>query len=332
MAILLTIGITSYKRIDELVRCINSIKTKYIDEVEVLISEDKSPLSLEIQKTVGEIANNSQYNIRFSTNDVNLGYDMNLGSIIKKSNGKYIFFMSDDDAIQNDCIDEIVEYIKESTDVGVIYAPFIYSESGKKDRVRGGNHYIEPGAKNAKRLIYDSILFSGLIFRKEYVEVFDSSRFKNLNYFQVYMFLKMILHHGGYYFENPSVLCIGDGENAYGLSESSGGNELLANRKSVKSNLEFNKTLIRVIKMFDQEENCNVMNSFRKQYSLRSYSGLSIARMEGIEYFKDYWRLLNALDIHLSGYTKIYYLMLLVLGTKKSNRIMNVFRSFVKKE
>jgi hypothetical protein len=62
----------------------------------------------------------------------------------------------------------------------------------------------------------------------------------------------MMLHYGGYYFEKPSVLCVGDGENAYGISESSGGNAILANRKSVKSNLEFNKTLIKVIRMFDE--------------------------------------------------------------------------------
>ncbi len=66
------------------------------------------------------------------------------------------------------------------------------------------------------------------------------------------MFLQMMLHYGGYYFEKPSVLCVGDGENAYGISESSGGNAILANRKSVKSNLEFNKTLIKVIRMFDE--------------------------------------------------------------------------------
>jgi len=329
---LLTIGITSYKRINELIRCINSIKTKYVDDVEILVSEDKSPLSNEIKQNVEELAKNSDYSIRFTTNEVNLGYDMNLGAIIKKSLGKYIFFMSDDDAVRDDCLDEIIEFLKKNPDCGVMYAPFVYNKNGKKDRVRGANHYISAGEKSASTYIYDSILFSGLIFRKEYVSKYDPSRFKNHNYFQVYMFLEMMLHYGAYYFEKPSVLCVSDGENAYGISESSGGNAILANRKSVKSNLEFNKTLIKVIRMFDEDEGTHVIDSFAKQYSLHSYSGLSIARNEGKTYFKEYWKILKELDIKRYPITNVYYVLLLVLGKKMSDALFSRVKWLVKRE
>lgn len=329
---ILTIGITSYKRVNELERCIKSIKTKYVDKIEILVSEDKSPLSNEIREMVEKIAANSIYNVRFTTNAVNLGYDMNLGAIIEKSQGEFIFFMSDDDAVADECLDEIIEFIMSNPKCGVLYSPFLHTQNGKLDRVRGDNHFIEAGEDNAAKLIYDSILFSGLIFKKEYVQKFDSSRFKNHNYFQVYMFLKMILHYGGYYFKKTSVLCVGDGENAYGLSESSGGNAILANRKSVKSNLEFNKTLIKVIRVFDEEEKTHIIDSFAKQYSLHSYSGLSRARDEGVKYYKEYWKILNELDIKLYPITKIYYVLLLALGRGKADKLLLRFRRILKKE
>ena len=329
---ILTIGITSYKRIKELERCIRSVRTKYVDEIEILVSEDKSPLSNEIKELVMGIAATSDYNIRFTTNDINLGYDMNLGAIIKKSQGDYIFFMSDDDAVADGCLDEIISFVKNESGCGVLYSPFLYTQNGKLDRVRGVNHKIPAGEDSASKYIYDSILFSGLIFKKEYVENYDSSRFKNHNYFQVYMFLQMMLHHGGYYFEKPSVLCIGDGENAYGISESSGGNVILANRKSVKSNLEFNKTLIKVIRMFDEDEGTHVIDSFAKQYSLHSYAGLSRARDEGITYFKEYWELLKGLDIKHYPITNVYYALLYVLGRKKTDILLSGARRLVKKE
>jgi len=328
----LTIGITSYNRVNELIRCIKSIKTKYIDDIEILISEDKSPLSLEIKTRVERLANTSKYNIRFTTNEKNLGYDMNLGAIIKKSRGDFIFFMSDDDMVARNSLDEIVEFIKKGKDVGVMYAPFRYAGTKKKDRVRGENHFIPFGENSAQKLIYDSILFSGLIFKKEYIEKYDSSRFKNINYFQVYIFLQMLLHHGGYYFSRPSVICIGDGENAYGVSESSGGNKILANRKSVKSNLEFNKTLIKAIRMFDKDEHTNVLKSFSKQYSLHSYSGLSIARREGVTYYNEYWKIFKGLDIKIYPIVYIYYVVLLVLGSKISDFMFSGVRKLVKKE
>lgn len=339
---LMTIGITSYKRVNELIRCINSIQTKFADDIEILVSEDRSPLSNEIKKVVTELEKECKYNLRFTTNDVNLGYDMNLGAIIKKARGKYIFYMSDDDVVAEGCLDEIILFLRKEEQSGVIYAPFVYIDTGKKDRKRSNKDFrIIAGEKSAATYVYDSILFSGLIFRKDYVKDFDSLRFKNHNYFQVYMFLQMLLKYGGYYFTNPSVYCIGDGENAYGLSASSEGetslaskerNEILAHRESVKSNLEFNKTLIKVIRMFDEDEGTHVMDSFERQYSFHSISGLTIARNEGRKYFKEYWEILKGLDIHLYPVTKCYYILLSLFGAKGTTKILSGLRKLVKKE
>jgi len=339
---ILTIGITSYKRIDELRRCINSVKTKYVNDIEILVSEDKSPLSHEIGEMVTGLSHESEYCIRFTSNEVNLGYDMNLGSIIRKANGKFIFFMSDDDAIAEGCLDEIIEYLKRKPKCGVLYAPFKYEDTGNKDRNRSNKNYrIPQGELSASKYLYDSILFSGLIFRKKYVEDFDSSRFKNHNYFQVYLFLQMLLKYGGFFFATPSVVCIGDGENAYGLSESSSGggqfsdkkrNAILADRKSVKSNLEFNKTLIKTIRMFDRDEGTHVIDSFARQYSLHSISGLTIARRQGRRYFKDYWKVLNELDIHLYPIARCYYVLLNLFGADCTSFLLSGFRKLAKRE
>lgn len=329
---ILSIGITSYKRVNELIRCVKSVQTKYTNEIEILISEDCSPLSNEIRSAVEAIQKDSPYVIRFTTNEHNLGYDMNLGAIIRKCTGKYVFLMSDDDALYDGALDKIIPFLLHSdTNGGVMYAPFVYSSSNIKDRNHGPADFdIEKGEISASKYIYDSILFSGLIFRKEYVEGFDSSRFKNYNYFQVYMFLKMLYHYGGHYFAHPSVLCVGDGENAYGISESSGGNELLAHRESVKSILEFNKTLIKVIRIFDKEEDTHVFDSFEKQYSLHAYSPMSIARKCGRKYFKEYWTMLNSLDLRLYPITKVFYWMLLILGADISNFLTGGFRKILK--
>lgn len=329
---LLTIGITSYNRVKELTRCIKSIQTKYVDDIEILISEDKSPLSDKIKERAEKLAAKSEYNIRFTSNEENLGYDMNLGAIIKKSLGDFIFFMSDDDIVSRNCLDDIIDFLREAHNIGVIYSPFRYAGSRRKDRVRGGNHFIPAGEKSVKSLIYDSILFSGLIFKKSYVEEYDSSRFKNMNYFQVYLFMQMLLHYGGYYLAKTSVICVGDGENAYGISKSSGGNKILANRKSVKSNLEFNKTLIKVIRLFDEDEQTDVIDSFSKQYSLHAYSGLSIARTEGVKYYNEYWKILRKLDIDFSGVIYFYYIILLIFGKKISDFMLSGFRRVLKRE
>ena len=327
---IITIGITSYKRINELVRCISSIKTQYDQDVEILVSEDCSPLSEELRKKIEELAQTSKYHLRFTRNERNLGYDKNLGAIIEKARGDYIFFLSDDDAVYGDFLDEVIPLLKQGTDTGVLYAPFIHSVSGLRDRVRGKENFlIVAGEKNAARYIYDPILFSGLIFRKEYIEKFDASRFRNLNYYQVYLFLQMIKRYGGYFFSKPSVIFYGDGENAFGLSESSKTTPELANRESAKTNLAFHKRLIKVIRMFDEDEGTRIIDSFEKQYSMHSYTGLSNARREGKQYFKEYWKMMNELDIKLHPITRFYYVSLLMFG-EKMDRIMEPIRRKIK--
>ena len=328
---ILTIGITSYNRVNELKRCINSIDTKYVDDVEIIVSEDCSPMHVVIKDMVLDMNIVSQYNIKFYSNEKNLGYDKNLGEIIKNANGDFVLLMSDDDMFYPNQLDNIILTLKNNTGCGIVYTSFMYDNTKKLDRMHGKDHLISANYHNAGKYIYDSILFSGLIFNRIYIENIDSNRFLNYNYFQVYLFLFVISKYGGIYINNPLVICVNDGENAYGISESSGGNILLANRKSVISNLEFNKKLIEIIKCFDKDNSSNIFNQFEKQYNLHSYSGLSIARKFGIEYFNEYWNKLNTINIRIGFIPHMYYILLKIFGNR-IDIVMYVIRKILKKE
>ena len=328
---ILTIGITSYNRIKELKRCLDSIDTKYVDDIEILVSEDCSPMHSEIENMVINVSKTSKYNINFFSNNNNLGYDRNLGEIIKKSKGKFILFMSDDDMFFPNRLDSVITFLNNNNNCGLLYTSFIYAKSKKLDRLHKQDHIINASFDNAGKHIYDSILFSGLIFNRSYIKDIDSSRFLNFNYFQVYLFLFTISKFGGFYLKDALVICVNDGENAYGISASSGGNELLANRKSVISNLEFNKKLIEIIKCFDKDNGSDIFKQFEVQYNIHSYSGLSIARKSGIKYFKEYWKKLCSLDIKIGIVPHIYYILLILFGNN-IDKLTFIIRKFLNKE
>lgn len=95
---LISICVTSYSRVNELIRLLNSIDTKkYRSMVEVVIAEDKSPKRDEIRKAINDYKNNTNLVIRDYYNEKNLGYDRNLGNLIQLAHGDYIIFSSDDD-------------------------------------------------------------------------------------------------------------------------------------------------------------------------------------------------------------------------------------------
>lgn len=315
--LLVSVCITSYKRIGELKRCLDSIDSSFSSKFEIVISEDNSPLSSEIKKMVQNYANSSKYNIRFNTNTKNLGYDRNLKKLINLAKGKYIIFMSDDDKFINNSLDKIFSFLEEHNK-DFVFSPFVFQDGSYK-RKYNNDIKIEKGNTSAAKHLYDAILFSGLIFKRKLISEISAERFVNTNYFQIYLSLFMLYNYGGYYLDIPLVKCVGDGENAYGNTELSQKNPLLANRDSIYSNLEFHKGLIKAIKIFDDDFDTKIFNKFQKEYSLRLYTGLSSARGIGINEFEKYWDKVNSLEIELNGVAKIYYYALKFLGKQTSD-------------
>ena len=146
---ILTIGITSYNRVNELERCLRSIDTKYDDDIEVLVSEDCSPLHSEIERMVLNLNAELIYDIRFCSNENNLGYDRNLGEIIKKAQGHFVLLMSCDDMLYPNQLDNIINVLKNNQKCGLLYLSYIYGNTKKLDRFHSSNLLIEASFRNA---------------------------------------------------------------------------------------------------------------------------------------------------------------------------------------
>lgn len=312
----LSICITSYNRVDELYRCLKSVDTVYKDIIEIIVSEDCSPKKDEIAQIVNRFMSETEYYVFYNTNIKNLGYDCNLGKLIELAKGRYILFMSDDDTFCEKALDKIIITLQE-TDCAVAFSPFIVNNAGDYfNREFTKTKLIPQGIENVKKYIYCSILFSGLIFKKQQIINYSADKFKNLIYSQVYLFASVLYKNTGCYIDVPLVKYVGDGENAFGLSDSSEKNPLLANRELICSSLEYHKVLFKVIEIFDDENGTDLMKSFSKDYSLRSYGWMFKARKAGKNELTNYWIKMNTLNIKLSLITKIYYWALKILGYK----------------
>ena len=329
----LSVCITSYKRVRELQRCLNSIDSKYEQLIEVIVSEDNSPERERIRKVVEEYAKTSPYKVVFNTNQQNLGYDRNLKKLATLATGEYVFYMSDDDCLFPNTLDSLIDALKEKKPA-MAYAPFWYGydEAKEAKRKHQGSEILKSGVEVVSKRVYDAILFSGLTFKREYLLNIDGERFRNLNYIQVYMFLDVMYHHGGYYHDVLMIDSVSDGENAYGTVDSSnGGNALLAHRESIFSNIEFNKGLFKVIKMFDADNGTNVFSTFSKEYSLRSLAGLCRARRYGLKTYNEYWGRVKSSGIELSPIAYTYYIIVCLFGASFSRSLFVLPRKLLKK-
>ncbi len=319
---LLSIAITSYNRVTELKRCLESIDAKETELIEIIVSEDKSPRKNEIQKVVEEYASSSSYRVLFNSNKQNLGYDRNLKKLIDLSESKYVLYLSDDDKLIPKQLDIVIDVLKNNPK-GVMYSPFFIPATNEYRRKYSNGGPFPSGEKYMSKHIFDSILFSGLIFERDIVSSMDGERFKNAIYMQTYMFLLCGHFHGGYYFPNALVECVSDGENGFGISESSN-NKKLAEKDSPLANPEYDKCIIRVIKMFDDDYHTDYIHAFESEYNLRLATMMGMARKMGKAALNDYWKQINNLGIKINAVGRMYYFLYKVFGYKFVDTLLSV--------
>lgn len=320
---LLSICITSYNRPNELYRCLRSIDVINTTEIEIIISEDKSPKREIIRESIKKYIENTKYKVTENYNEENLGYDRNLGKLISLASGKYILFCSDDDTFHPNQLDRVLVLLKQ-TDITMLLTSYSGEDSYAFNRSYNNSFRIPAGICSIKKHLYDGILFSGLLFKSTIIKPLDAEPFVNCNYFQIYMIMKALLHYGGFYEPIKLINCIMDGENGYGTTELSNKDSFLADRNSLYSNVQFNKGLIKVIRYFDKEENTNIIRWFSKEYSLKTYRGLARARKVSRIELKHYWKFLNQLDIKIVFPANIYYIILLIFNSKIADFLFTI--------
>ena len=317
----ISICITSYNRPIQLARCLNSISTKYSNEIEIVVGDDRSPNWQQISKVVNDHKQKSPIFTTLIINPENLGYDLNFYNLINKSNGKYLLFITDDDAFLLESIDRVIDLLK-SEELSVAFTPYFNREINQLCRNYPNNLNIRPGIVSVERHLYNSILLSGLIFRRDSIPKYDPYLFKGLIYSQVFVFICILFEFGGAYLNIPLIDYIGDGENGFGKNAGEDKNPLLANRVHYLSNLEYNKRLVNIIKLFDTRFGTQLHTSVSRTYSIRTITGLCYARGFSIKALKEYRDAVYLVGFDLGVLPNFYYYLIRILGFKLSSKVI----------
>lgn len=278
----------------------------------------------------GEFQKNSPYKIIFNFNETTLGFDRNLKKLIYSANSEYLLFVTDDDALMDGKLDELLKLIP-SLDFSAGFMPYYDCTSNKYERKFEHTLSISSGMNSVIRHLYSSNLLFGLILRKSKIPNYDAEIFKDLIYSQVYLFSSILRKNKGCYIDIPIIQYIGDGENSFGKNDASEKNELFADRKNFLSNLEFHKNLIKTINYFDINNNENIIKEFAKEYSLKSYTGMFYARSFGLYELVQFWKKINSLKMQFSVVVYLYFAMLFLFGCNISNMIISLPRFLVLK-
>ena len=325
----LSICIPSYNRPIELIRLLRSLPKDVYNDIEVVISEDKSPKRNDINIAVQEFKlSNPDLKIFYSENEINLGYDLNLKELIKKASGQFIMFMGDDDTFIKRNLLKYINFLKDNTDVGYILRRYTIIDSNhKKENFRyfNSNKFFNSGLDSMLVMLRRSVFISGFCFKRVYVkDFFDTDYFAGTLLYQLFLCAELCLNHKSAYCD---IHITEMNENQRGIPEFGNSNsekELYNPGKiSIQNSINFVKSFLVITRYIDEKYKVESTSKFLLNFSKYSYPVLSIQRDKGIKKFVRYKKeLLEEIPLNKSMHFYIYYYSLLILGKKTSDSII----------
>lgn len=252
------INILSYNRPKQLERVFENFLGYSNSKIEVCVCDDNSPKIKEIEEIFIKYSSLLKIKLKLKKNKENLGYDLNLISAIQNSKSDYVLLLSDDDYIKTDNLNTLINEI-EINQKDFFILP--YYEKNKWNRTLSSKI-------PSSDFIYNTILFSGLIFKPRLVKDLDFSFLKNSIYSQVYLSFYYSCF-GKCAYLNSKILYVGaDGENFFGKNESSDDKSLM-DRTDLLSNYKYQKKLLSIIQIIDNNLCKGIYFTFMKEYRLR---------------------------------------------------------------
>ena len=274
---LLTIVVLSYNRPDQVRRILTSLTGFSSPDFSLVVKDDVSPLQERIVAVVNDCSRSLSFPVSIHCNKSNLGYDKNLLDAFEIVHSKYLMLLSDDDYLDGGSLGKLITELQRREHM-LYFTPYL--ERGTLRRTQNSGYSLNKFSD----VIYNSILFSGLVFDVDSVRRLNLDRdfLSNCIYTQVYLAGRIVFQEGAFGFLPSGVLKLGgDGENFFGLNQSATNSDLLSNRKKITSNLIYQRFLLRVVDAIADDTDPLVAASFSREYRKRLLAyGLRV-RAEG---------------------------------------------------
>ena len=328
---LVSICIPSYNRPAELRRLLDSIDTKRIQDVEIVICEDKAPARVEVRAQVEDFINKTVYEVKYIENEKNCGYDKNLRNLINNASGEFILFMGDDDLFVEGALDQFMEFIETHKHCGYILRS--YRNNYKDGTVEDFRYFPTDKEFNASKETYItmfgmSVFISGFTIRRDCAKEFESDLFDSSLLYQMYLLAETCYKYPSAYSRIIITQAIEGGVPYFGSSESEKG-IYTPGTITVDNSINFMTWYNKLIDYIAREHNDDSNIIIRKDMSKYSYPVLAIQRKKGIKEFTRYAKRLKSLGQGDSVYFYIYYVGLVLFGEKICSKVIRFLKQVI---
>lgn len=330
---LVSICIPTYKRPKELKVALNSIDTKYVDDIEIYISENCSVLQKETRDVIDDFRKQSKYHVTYFEQKENVGYDRNIRSIVSRASGIFIVFLSDDDVFMPNALDGYIDFIRSHQDCGYILRSYRnnYLDGSHQDFRYYKEEQVFPASDYTYIKMFDkSIFLSGFTIKKDLANQFQTDLFDGSLLYQLYILAEVCRIAPA---ANCNILIsqaneggtphFGDSKVEKGLYESG--------KMSANNTLNFLKWYMTVIDYVADKYHNKTNDVIR--YNMSKYSYPSLAeekrRKSGYKTFKYYCNELKKMGLAKSKLFYVYYYALLIFDVKFCDKTIQLLKGVI---
>jgi len=328
--VLISICIPSYNRPTELKRLLQSIDSKYVNGIQIVICEDNAPKRIDVRKIVHAFINSSKYDVKYIENPSNFGHGKNFRECILQADGEFVMFMGDDDIFIPHAFDLFYDFVESNTTIGYFLRSYAGLETNKKVqyfRYFNSNKFFNAGVDSYLQCFGKSVSMSGFTIKREYVKDFSIDVFDDSLLYQLYLVAEVCLNHPSAYFNIPFTYVISDGISYFGTNEKE--------RKkydvgvTVADNINFILGRFKITRFIDQKYSINSTQQIQVDTSKYCFYILAESRKYGINYFLKQRKVFIDAGLDKTIYFEIYFIALFFGGVEISVLLIKTIKNLV---
>jgi glycosyltransferase involved in cell wall biosynthesis len=200
-----------FNRSRHLAALLESVLGQSWQDFEIVLSEDCSPERPAIREIVQRYQGRRSVSIKYFENAENLGYDANIRHLIDLAEGRYCFFMGNDDLMCAGALAAVADLVKQR-DVGLVlksYAWFDEDPAHVNQEVRffSTERTFRPGREAMSICFRRCGVISGYVILREAARKAATDQFDGTLYYQLYLTGSVLAHSSAVFSPRVLVLC-----------------------------------------------------------------------------------------------------------------------------
>ncbi len=330
----ISICIPAFNRPTDLVLLLESIRSQNYKNYEIVVSEDNSPQSTEIQRVCEDFSvTHPQIPIYFFRNKKTLGYDENLRSLLHKAHGEYCLFMGDDDLMYEGALARLGMVIEKHPDIGVILRSSIAIDrnSGRiinTFRYFNSDRFFPAGVETIITFFRRSVFISGMTFHRMESIKYDTDRFDGTLLYQLYLAGNILMTMNGYYINDYISVGRSSGTHYFGTAEKEK-SRFTPELRLPEHSLNFMKGMFDIAMAIERDRKVPVFGGIVKDIGNYSYPILSIQARRSNKSFAKYAFKLARFGLWKNMLFWLYFAALLLFGPGPCDKLILIIKKTI---